>query len=255
MAADRFWAGGGGLLGWVRPGLGGGTLFAAGRGGDLVSFRLGTAPGRGRTVCGGRSGLVCEESAAPMSSPGKKPTILIVDDEERLCKALARSFRHEGYPTRVAACGEEALTVLAAEPVDLVITDLVMPGMSGLALVRALQTTAPGMKVIILTAYGSAESRAEAQALGVGGYLTKPFDLSQLKASVRQLLRGPAAAGVGWGVLAGAAAGRAVGVLAGVPRKVWSCVQPGQVVLTTGQAVGVLAVVCQGVWRRFGETR
>ena len=189
-----------------------------------------------------------------MTSPGKKPAILIVDDEERLCKALARSFRHEGYPTRVAACGEEALTVLAAEPVDLVITDLVMPGMNGLALVRALQTTAPGMKVIILTAYGSAESRAEAQALGVGGYLTKPFDLSELKAAVRQLLRGPAAAGGGWGVLAGAA-GRALGVLAGVPRKVWSCVQPGQVVLTTGKAVGVLAVVCQGVWRRFGETR
>ena len=197
-----------------------------------------------------------------MASTGQKPAILIVDDEERLRNALARSFRQSGYQTHVAACGEDALAVLATEPVELVITDLVMPGMDGLALVRALPTAAQGSppKVIILTAYGTAESQAEAQGLGVGGYLTKPFDLAQLKSRVHQLLRSPAGGrGGGWAVRSGyvicAAAGQALGVLAGLPRKVWSCVQPGQVMFVTGKAVGAVAEVWSGVRRRIAETR
>jgi DNA-binding response OmpR family regulator len=196
-----------------------------------------------------------------MAGTGQKPAILIVDDEERLRNALARSFRQAGYQIRVAACGEEALAVLAAEPVELVITDLVMPGMDGLALVRALQTGASPPKVLILTAYGTAESQAEAQGLGVAGYLTKPFDLAQLKSRVHQLLRGSAAGGRGggWAVRSGyvicVAAGQALGVLAGLPRKVWSCVQPGQVVFTTGKAIGAVSQVCRGVRRRIVETR
>ena len=195
-----------------------------------------------------------------MAGTGQKATLLIVDDEDRLRNALARSFRQAGYQIRVAACGEEALAVLAAEPAELVITDLVMPGMDGLALVRALQTGALPPKVLILTAYGTAESQAEAQALGVDGYLSKPFDLAQLKSRVHQLLRSPAGGrGGGWAVRSGyvicAAAGQALGVLAGLPRKVWSCVQPGQVMFVTGKAVGAVAEVWSGVRRRIAETR
>jgi DNA-binding response OmpR family regulator len=194
-----------------------------------------------------------------MASPGKAPRILIVDDEERQRKALARSFRQAGYQTRGAASGEEALARLAAEPVGLVITDLVMPGMDGLALVRALSTAAPGTPVIVLTAYGSAESQAEAQALGVAGYLAKPFDLRDLKARVNKLLRGPAAAwrAGGFWRLCGlcACVGQALGVVAEWPRKVWPYVQPWQVVFTTGRAVGAVSGLCLGVWRRIGETR
>ena len=197
-----------------------------------------------------------------MAGTGQKATLLIVDDEDRLRNALARSFRQAGYQIRVAACGEEALAVLAAEPAELVITDLVMPGMDGLALVRALPTAAQGSppKVIILTAYGTAESQAEAQGLGVGGYLTKPFDLAQLKSRVHQLLRSPAGGrGGGWAVRSGyvicAAAGQALGVLAGLPRKMWSCVQPEAVGVLTGRAMGAVAEVWSGVRRRIAETR
>jgi len=195
-----------------------------------------------------------------MAGTGQKATLLIVDDEDRLRNALARSFRQAGYQIRVAACGEEALAVLAAEPAELVITDLVMPGMDGLALVRALQTGALPPKVLILTAYGTAESQAEAQALGVDGYLSKPFDLAQLKSRVHQLLRSPAGGrGGGWAVRSGyvicAAAGQALGVLAGLPRKMWSCVQPEAVGVLTGRAMGAVAEVWSGVRRRIAETR
>ena len=95
-----------------------------------------------------------------MSITGKTHTILIVDDEVRLRKALERSFRQEGYQTLAAASGEEALALLKKEKVDLVIADLVMPGMDGISLIRSIRESDPGMKVIILTAYGSAESMA-----------------------------------------------------------------------------------------------
>ena len=117
-------------------------------------------------------------------------TILIVDDEERLRKGLARSLSQEDCQTLTAASAEDALSLLKERKIDLVITDLVMPGMDGMTLVRNIKTIAPGIKIVIITAYGSAESMKEAEELGVACYLAKPFDLSHLKSRVNELLAG-----------------------------------------------------------------
>lgn len=117
-------------------------------------------------------------------------TILIVDDEERLRRGLARSLGREDRRTLTAASGEEALGLLKGRKVDLVITDLVMPGIDGMTLVRDIKRTVPGIEVIIITAYGSAESMKEAEELGVACYLAKPFDLSDLKSRVDACLSG-----------------------------------------------------------------
>jgi len=188
--------------------------------------------------------------------------LLIVDDEERLRKAMERSFRQDGYRIRTAASGEDALAVLQAEKVDLVITDLVMPGMDGMALVRAIRSSDPGMKVMVLTAYGSAESMAEAEALKVAYYLTKPFDLFHLKSRVRKLLKAPGAlelACVGQGSKAFAricsTAGKAVGEAVELPRKALPYVQPERVVYAAGKVAGAVSGFYLGIWRRFGEER
>ena len=122
-------------------------------------------------------------------------TALIVDDEERLRRALARSLAHQSRRTLTAASGEEALRLLKEEEIDLVITDLVMPGMDGMTLVRNIKDLAPSIKTIIITAYGSAGSVREAEELGVACYLAKPFDLSHLKSKVNELLAGEALPG------------------------------------------------------------
>ena len=193
-----------------------------------------------------------------MASTGKMHTILIVDDEERLRKALERSFRREGYQTRAAASGEEALALLQTEKVDLVIADLVMPGMDGMSLVRAIRGSDPGMKVIILTAYGSAESMAEAKVLGVAHYLTKPFDLSHLKSRVKMLLKAPGAlesacggpgSRIGW--VCGAV-GKALGLVVTLPHK---AVRLDSWMFTAGKAAGAVSGLCLVIWRRLAETR
>lgn len=125
-----------------------------------------------------------------MPSTGQTHTILIVDDKERLRKGLARSLSREGCRTLTAASAEEALALSKERRIDLVITDLVMPGMDGMALIRKFKSAVPGIKTIIITAYGSAESMQEAEELGVACYLAKPFDLPHLKSRVNELLAG-----------------------------------------------------------------
>jgi two-component system response regulator (stage 0 sporulation protein F) len=115
-------------------------------------------------------------------------SILIVDDQKRLRKGLARSLSQEDCRTLAASSGEEALRLLERTRVDLVITDLVMPGMDGMALVREMRKSALDVEVVIITAYGSAESMQEARELGVAHYLAKPFDLPNLKSKVKELL-------------------------------------------------------------------
>lgn len=125
-----------------------------------------------------------------MPDADKANTILIVDDKKRLRKGLARSLGQEHFRTLTAASGEEALRLLKKTPVSLVITDLVMPGMDGMTLVREMRKSKLAAEVIIITAYGSAESKKEAKELGVAHYLAKPFDLPDLKSKVKELLAG-----------------------------------------------------------------
>lgn len=106
---------------------------------------------------------------------GKTTSILIVEDDSIYREALAKMFAKAGYAVTVAPNVQRALQLLEEQCVDMVLTDLKMPGKDGLDLVRALRNRRPGSKVIIMTGYGTRDSYFEAKALGVSGFLLKPL--------------------------------------------------------------------------------
>lgn len=108
------------------------------------------------------------------------PHILVVDDNPEHREALARIFGRHGYRATVAADGAEALGILAEADVDLVITDLRMPRVGGLALLREIQKHHPGIPVIIITAYGDSISAIEAAGWGAAAFLQKPIRRDQI---------------------------------------------------------------------------
>lgn len=119
--------------------------------------------------------------------PSKK--ILIVDDDPSLLRLLSMRLTAAGFPVETATSSEQALGKLAVVQPQLVITDLRMDGMDGMALFRLLHERNPLLPVIILTAHGSIPDAVAATQSGVFGYLTKPFDSKDLLDCVRRALR------------------------------------------------------------------
>ncbi|OYX27012.1 MAG: Fis family transcriptional regulator [Hydrogenophilales bacterium 32-62-9] len=101
--------------------------------------------------------------------------ILLVDDQKSLRRSLSLMLQGAGFETEEAESGEEALSHLGKQTVDLVITDLRMDGMSGTDLLREIKRINPNLPVILITAYGSIDSAVDAMRLGAFDYLTKPF--------------------------------------------------------------------------------
>ena len=116
--------------------------------------------------------------------------LLIVDDEETLTFSLYQSFilAKQNYEVVTASSGEEALEKIKEKPFDLVISDISMPGMSGLDLLSLIKQINPQTKVIIMTAYGSDEKREEAIDKGAVGYIEKPFEIREVKQMVLNAL-------------------------------------------------------------------
>ncbi len=119
---------------------------------------------------------------------GTPATILVVDDEEDIRQLLAALLRRAGYEVSVAQSGEEALAKLRETPCDLVITDLRMPGMDGLQLLRRIATEFPTSRAIVLTGYGSIQSAVEATKLGADNYISKPIVFDEFLQAVRATL-------------------------------------------------------------------
>jgi len=115
--------------------------------------------------------------------------ILIVDDERAIRNAVRDTFSREGYYAVTAPDGEEALRRCRSEAFDLLITDMKMPGISGIELIRAVRTFLPDIRTIIMTAYGSAESAIEALRLEVSDYMMKPFRLADMRCTAKRLLQ------------------------------------------------------------------
>ena len=115
-----------------------------------------------------------------MPRPETCPVVLMVDDEGPNTSTFARVFRRD-YRVRTASSAEEALRLLELQPVDVVITDYTMPGMSGLELLQRVRAFDPAIPVIIMTAHGTIEGAVEAMKLGAFDYLKKPVDLVELK--------------------------------------------------------------------------
>jgi len=113
--------------------------------------------------------------------------ILIVDDEENARIGLSKLLGQEGYQVNSVANGCEALDYLRREAVNLVISDINMPEMNGLAFLRELHHHHPETHVIMITAYGGVESYLEAMNLGAFEYIHKPVKLDELKSVMRKI--------------------------------------------------------------------
>ena len=119
-------------------------------------------------------------------------TILIVDDDPTLLRLLGMLLRQEGYRVVAADSAERALALLQTERPQLLVTDLRMGGMDGLALFEAVRRESPLLPVIILTAHGTIPEAVQATRKGVFGFLTKPYEAGALLEEVRRaLLTGP----------------------------------------------------------------
>ena len=114
--------------------------------------------------------------------------ILIIDDEEHLCWALEKGLRQEGYQVLTTTRGKEGLKLIQNETPSLVILDLKMPEMDGLEVLIKAKDLIPKLPVIIITAHGSIDTAIEAMKLGAIDYITKPFDIDELKIVVKQAL-------------------------------------------------------------------
>lgn len=114
--------------------------------------------------------------------------ILVVDDDASLRRVTQVQLEDEGYGVATAANGDEALAVLARKPQDLVITDLSMPGMSGVDLLRKIRLDYPEIVVVLVTAFGTVESAVEAMRLGAFDYITKPVNPDNLRYVVAKAL-------------------------------------------------------------------
>jgi len=119
-----------------------------------------------------------------------KEYVLVVDDEQSLRQVLELFFRKEGFEVDTAASLAEAEKAIEAKAYDLVLTDLRMGKPDdGLNVLRAAVRKNPWTQVVVLTAYGTVETAKEAMKLGADDYLVKPFDVAELKARLRALLR------------------------------------------------------------------
>lgn len=125
-----------------------------------------------------------ESGSFRIHSPVDKPRILVVDDENGPRQAL-RMLLKEDYEVALASSGRSALAILAEQEVDLVITDIRMPEMTGIDLLRQVRRSHPEMQVIILTGYGQLDTAMEAIEHGAFAYLEKPFDNDVLLEKVR----------------------------------------------------------------------
>jgi two-component system response regulator HydG len=114
--------------------------------------------------------------------------VLIVDDDREMCELVAVDLKRRGVAVSVHTSAEEAFAAVMREPVDVVVTDLRMPRMTGLELCTRVAANLPDVPVIVMTAFGSLESAIEAIRAGAYDFVTKPIELELLAASIRRAL-------------------------------------------------------------------
>src|SRR5713226_6925163 len=117
------------------------------------------------------------------------PNLLIVDDELGMRQFLTHLFQRDGHSVRVADSGRQAMTLLRAEPADLIITDVRMPDMNGIELLRAARQLLPDVEVVMMTAFANVDTAREAFLLGAYDFVQKPFDNELLKEIVARALQ------------------------------------------------------------------
>jgi two-component system response regulator PilR (NtrC family) len=117
--------------------------------------------------------------------------LLIVEDEDTLCESLQRVFMREGYEVDIAGSAESAFTLLETKSYDLIITDIILPGVSGIELLAKYKKQNPMQKVIVITAYASLVTAVEAIKAGACDFIIKPLMHDEMKRVVRNALDKP----------------------------------------------------------------
>src|SRR6184192_2386520 len=128
------------------------------------------------------------ESSAPRSQAAQASRVLIVDDQRNMRTTTALVLRQAGYDVAEAESGESALSRLLAEPFDVVLTDLKMAPLDGIAVLRGALEISPSTQVIVMTGYGTVESAVAAMQQGAHDYLSKPFKEEELLVRVQRAL-------------------------------------------------------------------
>ncbi|HLE28815.1 MAG TPA: response regulator [Anaerolineales bacterium] len=123
-------------------------------------------------------------------SPEPLPRILIVDDNEQLASVMQTALKRAGFEAHTAFSGDQALAWLSQNKPDVIILDLMMPGMNGFSLLRQLRASEPSrtLPVIVLTARSDLESRRQSESAGASDFLTKPVRSPELVEHVRRAL-------------------------------------------------------------------
>jgi DNA-binding NtrC family response regulator len=115
-------------------------------------------------------------------------SILLVDDEEIVCRGCQRILEAEGYSMDLALSGKDGLKKALSRPYDVVITDMKMPDISGMEMIRELKHEKPEMPVIMITGYASVSTAVEAMKTGADDYIPKPFEPDEIISSVKNVL-------------------------------------------------------------------
>ncbi|MCU0821926.1 MAG: response regulator [Spirochaetes bacterium] len=115
--------------------------------------------------------------------------ILIIDDEEVVCSSCERFLKEEGYDVRTVFSGRDGIRLIDENNYDIVITDLKMPGMSGMDILDHIKKGYPGMRVIMMTGYSTAANAEESLRRGASGYIQKPFAPSELLSVIVETLK------------------------------------------------------------------
>lgn len=145
---------------------------------DIDAWLESQRPRGGRTVASSRG----------VGPPAGRPRVLIVDDEASIRDLLSKTLALAEYDVDLAPDGRTALERLRIIPYDLLITDLKMPGVDGLAVIREARRLKTDIPVIIITGFSTEASAIEAVNLGVSGYLTKPFRVPRVLAAASKAL-------------------------------------------------------------------
>lgn len=114
--------------------------------------------------------------------------VLLVDDEEEFVSALAERLDIRGIDTRVATDGEQALELVAAQSFDVIVLDVIMPGISGLEVLQRIKEQKIPSAVILLTGHGSTREGLEGMRMGAFDYLMKPLDIDELIAKMKEAI-------------------------------------------------------------------
>ena len=127
-------------------------------------------------------------SARQSSNPKKAKTkiLLIADDETNIRRVLQAMFSKDGYKVHIAENGVRALEVAATCPMDVLITDLIMPDMNGVELLQKIKQRHPAVVAIMITAYATIKTCVDAMRYGASDYITKPFDMDEIRAVVKR---------------------------------------------------------------------